>query len=74
MSDLQLSDFFSLMTDESTDIAVLKELVLVGRYWTDDGIKTSFLCITDIPNGTAETIDGAMLNFISEKTLQITRL
>jgi len=62
------------MTDESTDIAVLKQLVLVGRYLTDDGIKTSFLRITDIPNGTAETITGAMLKFVSDNTLHITRL
>ena len=34
-SDLQSSEFFSLMTDESTDIAVLKQLVLVGKYLTD---------------------------------------
>ena len=61
LSDLQSSEFFSLMTDESTDIAILKQLVLVGRYLTDSGIKTSFLHIRDIANGTAETIEGAML-------------
>ena len=49
------------MTDESTDISVLKQLVLVGRYLTDEGMKTSFLCITDISNGTAETIERAIL-------------
>lgn len=74
LSDLQSSQFFSLMTDESTDIAVLKQLVLVGRYLTDDGIKTSFLRITDIPNGTAETITGAMMKFVSDNALHITRL
>jgi hypothetical protein len=74
LSDLQSSEFFSLMTDESTDICVLKQLVLVGRYLTDEGVKTSFLCITDIPNGTAETIEGAMLTYISDKALQSTRL
>ena len=74
MSDLQSSDCFSLMTDESTDIAVLKQLVLVGRYLTDDGIKTSYLCITDIPNGTAETIEAVMLKFINDKALQISGL
>ena len=31
LSDLQSSAFFSLMTDKSTDIAVLKQLVLVER-------------------------------------------
>ena len=50
------------MTDESTDISVLKQHVLIGRHLTDEGVKTSFLCIKDIPNGTAETIEEAMLN------------
>ena len=72
--DLQSSEFFSLMTDESTDISVLKQLVLVGKYLTRDGVRTSFLTITDIPNGTAETIEGVMLNFMREKGLQIIRL
>ena len=67
ISGLQSSNSFSLMTDESTDIAVLKQLVLVGRYLTDEGVKTSFLCITDIPNGTAETIEGSMLKFVRDK-------
>ena len=42
LSDLQLSAFFSLMTDESTDIAVLKQLVLVG---TECAIED---CVLDI--------------------------
>ena len=74
LSDLQSSEFFALMTDESTDIAVLKQLVLVGWYVTDSGIKTSYLHIGDIVNGTAETIKGAILQFLSDKTLQITKL
>ena len=64
LRDLQSSDFFSLMTDESTDIAVMKQLMLVGRYLIPGvGMKTSFLCISDIPNGT-----------VSDKGLQIARL
>ena len=74
ISDLQSSELFSLMTEESTDIAVLKQLVLVGRYLTDEGVKASFLCITDIPNDTAETIEGSMLKFVRDKSLQIMRL
>ena len=73
LCDLQSNNFYSLMTDESTDIAVVKQLVLVGDL-TNDGIKTSFLCITDIPNGTAETIEGAILKVLSEKDLHISRL
>ena len=62
------------MTDESTDIAVLKQLVLIVRYVTGSGIKTSFLCITDMPNGTAETIEGTMMKFLNEKSLEVTKL
>ena len=67
LSDLQSSD-------ESTDIAILKQLVLVGRYLTDSGVKTSFLHIGDIMNGKAETIEGAILHYLGNKTLQITKL
>ena len=73
LSDMQSSDRFALMTDESTDIAILKQLVLVGRYLTDSGIKMSFLHIGDI-NGTAETIEGAILQYLSDKNLRITNL
>jgi len=70
LSDLQSSEFFALMTDESTDIAVVKQLVLVGQYLTDSGIKTSFLQIRDIANGTAETIEGAIQQYLLDNTLQ----
>ena len=74
LSDLQSSDFFALMTDESTDIAILKQLVLVGRYLTDSGVKTSFLHIGDIMNSKAQTSEGAILHYLGNKTLQITKL
>jgi hypothetical protein len=74
VSFLQVSPFFSLMTDESTDIAVLKQLVLVGKCLTPEGVKTFFLRITDIPNGTAGTIESAILQYISDKTLQVSKL
>ena len=57
------------MTDESTDIAVLKQLVLVGRYVAGDGVKTSFLHTGDIANDTAETIEGAILEYLHTKSL-----
>ena len=51
---LTISDFFALMTDESTDIVIRKQLGLVARYMTETGVKTSFLLIQDIRDGTAE--------------------
>ena len=40
LDDIRASDFLALMTDESTDIAILKQLVLVARYMTETGVKT----------------------------------
>ena len=74
LSDMQSSDFFPLMTDESTDIAVLKQLVLVGRYLTEGSAKTSFLHIGDIIYGRAETIEGAILQYLDDKSLQVIKL
>ena len=67
LSDMQSCEYFSMMTDESTDIAVLKQLVLVGRYLTDDGIKASFLHIGDIVNGTDEAIEQAIMQYLHDK-------
>ena len=38
LENIRSSEFFALMTDESTDIAVLKQLVLVARYLTKEGV------------------------------------
>ena len=44
LEDVSSSEFFALMTDESMDIAMLKQLVLVVRYMyvMEEGVKTSF--------------------------------
>ena len=47
--------------------------MLVGRYLTNGGVKTSFLQIGDIMNGIAETIEGTILQYLGYKTLQITK-
>ena len=70
---IRSSDFFALMTDESTDIAILKQPVLVARYMTETGVKTSFLLIKDIRDGTAETIETALLQGLVDKSLDVTK-
>ena len=67
--------FYALMTDESTDIAVLEQIVLLGRYVTDSvGVKTSYLCIVDIPDGRAVSILDAIMYFLDGKLLNIAKL
>ena len=63
------------MTDESTDISVLKQLVIVAKYILPSGkIETSFLHIGDIADGTAETIEDAIVAFMETNGLDINKL
>ena len=39
LDDVHGSDSFALMTDESTDIVILKQLILLARYMTETGVK-----------------------------------
>ena len=52
------------MCDETTDISVLKQMVIYRKYLTDSGeVCTVFLKITDLFDGKAETIERALLDF-----------
>ena len=74
ISALKASKFYSLLTDESTDIAVLKQLVLVARYRVNGEVKTSFISMQDICDGTANTITQAILSYLTKKSLDIEKL
>ena len=56
--------------DESTYISVLKQLVLVACYILHTGDVTTsfvaFLAIDDLPDGTAETIEHALIGITSK--------
>lgn len=72
VQSLKLSPYFALMTNETTDIYII--LVLVCRYSTSCGIKTAYLKITDIPDGTASTIEAALFQVLDEKEIDISKL
>ena len=74
LSNLSSSEFFALMTDESTDSSILKQLVLIVRYVTDEAIKTSYLNIRDLVDGRAETIEAALLQVLRDKSIDVTKL
>ena len=53
----------------------MSRLVLVARYVTDtEGVKTSFLNVADIFDGTAETIEAAILKYLDNKSLEVSKL
>ena len=74
LEDIRSSNFLALMTDESTDIAIFKQLVLVVRYMTETGVKTSLLLIKYIYDGMAETIETELLQGLVDKSLNVTTL
>ena len=74
LQNLASSSYFALMTDESTDISVLKQLVLVARYILPTGdVTTSFLAIADLPDGTAQSIEAAMMQITEQKSIDVSR-
>ena len=75
LENLLKSSFYSIMIDESTDISVINEMVIYGRYIDSSAIvKTSFLKIVQLTNGTADTIEEALLGFLSDKSIPLSRL
>lgn len=72
---LRGSPYFSLMLDESADVAVLKQLVVVARWTLSSGdVKTMFLDISDIPDRTAATIESALLSCMEKYGLGIAKM
>lgn len=59
-----------LMVDESTDISVTKELSLYARVLFKDEVHAYFLKLIKIPNGTADTVEHAILTYLEEANLK----
>ena len=66
LSSMRNSRFYSLLTDESTDIAVKKQLVLVARCEASGKVTTSYINVQDISDRTADTIVQTLLSYLSK--------
>ena len=63
------------MIDESTDVAVLTEMVIYVRYISPEAeVCTHFLTITELPDGTAETIERTVTTYLEHKGLSIAQI
>ena len=54
--EMQTSFTFSLVIDETTDVSIVKQMVIYGRYICGGEAKTRFLGVVELPDGTASTI------------------
>ncbi|XP_064648743.1 zinc finger protein 862-like [Lineus longissimus] len=76
LEDIQKSPFFSLMMDETCDVAVKKNLALACRYFdTEEGIvQNAFVQDMFVPDGSADTIYEAVVKTVNEKELDCNKL
>ena len=74
LHDMKQCRFFSIMVDESTDVGVLKQLVLYGRTVVQGKLSTRFLKVVDLPDGKACTITHALLTYLQSVELSIDSL
>lgn len=69
------SPCYSIMIDETTDISIIKEMVIYTRYISSEAeVCTSFLAIVELPNGTAETVEKALTTYLDDNNIPISSL
>ena len=60
------------MVDESTDVSILKQLVLYGRCVVNGEVKTQFLKIIGLADGKAPTIVDSITRYLASVDLEST--
>ena len=68
------SSYFSLMIYETTDVAVLNEMVIYVRYIENGKVSTSFLKICELFNGTVDTIETTLVAYMEDKGLSMSKM
>ena len=75
LENLLSSPFYSIMVDETTDVAILKEMVVYIRYLSPAAkVCTSFLTIIELPNGTAETVEKYLTTYLESKLILLSNM
>ena len=71
---VRASPAIGLMADESTDISVTKELILYARVLCRGDVRVFFLKIINIADGCAGTIENAILTYLEQADIPISRI
>ena len=75
LNDLLASPVFSILIDETTDIAVINEMVIYACFIDLDAhVRTVFLKIVELTNGCAEIIEAALMAYLEEQSIPLSRL
>ena len=66
---------YLIMIDETTDTSIIKEMVIYTRYISPEAeVCTSFLAIVELPNGTSETVEKALTNYLESNNIPLSSL
>lgn len=73
-NELSQAQYYSLLLDESTDVSTDHNLVMYVRYILDGEVQSRFLCLVDLPSGTADGIVETVLNVFTSRGLSLEKL
>ncbi|KAH3696443.1 uncharacterized protein LOC127861738 [Dreissena polymorpha] len=68
------SPYFTILVDETTDIATVSEMIVYIRFLEDGMSRTVFLSVLPLKDGKAETIFNTLISFIEDSGLDIQKL
>ena len=69
--EIQSSPVFSLLINETTDVSIIKQMLIYGRYISNGETKARFLGIVELSDGRAVTITDALLQFCGKMDFEI---
>ena len=71
-AEMQSSPVFALLVDTTTDISVLKQLMVYGCYLFDGEVRSRFLGIVELPDGKVVPSQMLLCSFVGKLTLTYT--
>ena len=75
LNSVHTSPMYSIMIDETTDVSILKEMVIYVMYLTPEAkVCTGFLTINELPDGTAETVEKNLTAYLESKDMPLSRM
>ena len=75
LASLKGSSMFTLMADESTDIATVEEISICARWVTQDGnVEEHYLGLVDLKSCDAETISNTLITFMEKKGIDAKKM
>ncbi|WAR26837.1 ZN862-like protein, partial [Mya arenaria] len=74
VAEIQQSPFYSVMIDETTDIATHSQLSIYVRYLHQGASKTVFCSLVKVHNGKSDTIRAAVVQFLRDAKLPLNKM